>query len=389
MSGYRYTPEEEKEYAGAKAKGMNPALVVPNATQPSGMMAGLDNAVAATMAANANNAGTGDDDASKVAGVTSGVENGSADGASGASGAPVDNLSFFTDYIKKVGYTEDDRIADEKRKNAARWITAAQALGDSIGALGNVYWAGQGANAQQVAPGAAAAGAATYQLAQDIRNAQQKAAEAELAATAKRYDMEWQRKMHEDNLALKRDEMRQSAEQFDKTYQAGREDASWEKEYKKQTLELEREIAQSTKEQKTKALELEFNKLALDRKKYNAATGNVELYFDGQKMSMPYNFVEKNVPNIYGMIPADLRAKYESVVTKDHTGTSTRPISPNAETMMAAITEYSHLPAVSNALRALAGLEPLSQEEVDRRNAAAAEAQADGKGKPKKANPMG
>jgi hypothetical protein len=274
-----------------------------------------------------------------------------------------------------VGYTEDDRIADEKRKNAARWITAAQALGDSIGALGNVYWAGQGANAQQVAPGAAAAGAATYQLAQDIRNAQQKAAEAELAATAKRYDMEWQRKMHEDNLAIELDKMRQSAEQFDKTYQAGREDASWEKEYKKQTLELEREIAQSTKEQKTKALELEYNKLALDKKKYNAATDNVEFYFDGQKMSMPYNFVEKNVPNIYGMIPADLRAKYESIVTKDRTGTSTRSISPNAETMMAAITENSHLPVVSNALRALAGLDPLSQEEVDRRT--------------KKPNPMG
>ena len=386
MSGYRYTPEEEKEYAGAKAKGMNPSLVVPNATQPSGMMAGLDNAVAATMAANANNAGTGND-ASKVAGVTSGVENGSADG--GTSSAPVDNLSFFTDYIKKVGYTEDDRIADEKRKKAARWITAAQALGDSIGALGNVYWAGQGANAQQVAPGAAAAGAATYQLAQDIRNAQQKAAEAELAATAKRYDMEWQRKVHEDNLALELDKMRQSAEQFDKTYQAGREDASWGKEYKKQTLELEREIAKSTEERQKKALELEYNKHALDKKKYNAATGKVEFYFDGQKMSMPYNFVEKNVPNIYGKIPAELRAKYESVVTKDHTGTSTRPIAPNAEMMMAAITEYSHLPEVSNALRALAGLEPLSQEEVDRRNAAASEAQADGKGKPKKANPMG
>ena len=381
MSGYRHTPEEEKEYAGAKAKGMNPALVVPNATQPSGMMAGLDNAVAATMAANANNAGTVDD-ASKVAGSTSGVENGSADG--GTSSAPVDNLSFFTDYIKKVGYTEDDRIADEKRKKAAQWITAAQALGDSIGALANVHWAGKGANAQQVAPGAAAAGAATYQLAQDIRSAQQKAAEAELAATAKRYNMEWQRKMHEDNLNLKRDEMKQSAEQWAKTYQADREDATWEKDYKEQTLALEKEIAESTEEHKAKTLELEFNKLALDRKKYNAATGNVEFYFDGQKMSMPYNFVEKNVPFIYGLIPAEERAKYESVVTRDHTGTSTKPTAPNAEMMMAAITEYSHLPAVSNALRSLAGLEPLSQEEVDRRNAA-----AEAKGKTKKENPMG
>lgn len=364
MSGYRHTPEEEKEYAGAKVKGMDPALVDATASRPSGKMAGLDNAVAATMAANANNDGTGDD-ASKVAGGTSGVENGSADG--GTSSAPVDNLSFFTDYIKKVGYTEDDRIADEKRKNAARWITAAQALGDSIGALGNVYWTGKGANAQQVAPGAAAAGAATYQLAQDIRSAQQKAAEAELAATAKRYDMEWQRKMHEDNLAIELDKIRQSAEQFDKTYQAGREDATWEKEYKKQTLEQEREIAKSTEEHKKKALELEYNKHALDKKKYNATTGNVDFYFDGQKMSMPYNFEDK-VPNIYGLIPEDIRAKYEIIVTKDHTGTSTRPISPNAETMMAAITENSHLPVVSNALRALAGLELLSQEEVAKRN---------------------
>lgn len=370
MSGYRYTPEEEKEYAGAKAKGMNPALVVPNATQPSGMMAGLDNAVAATMAANANNAGTGND-ASKVASGASGVENGGADGASGASSAPVDNLSFLTDYIKKVGYTEDDRIADEKRKNAARWITAAQALGDSIGALGNVYWTGRGANAQQVAPGAAAAGAATYQLAQDIRSAQQKAAEAELAATAKRYDMEWQRKMHEDDLNLERDKMRQSAEQFDKTYQAGREDASWEKEYKKQTLALEREIAQSTKEQKTKALELEFNKLALDKTKYKDATQTRDFYFDGVKMTMPYTFAtEEGIANVYGLIPSELRKKYEERATTAgiSVNNKTQTAYPDKETMMAAITEYSDYPAVSNALRELAGIEPLNAEELAKRN---------------------
>lgn len=106
----------------------------------------------------------------------------------------------FNDYVNSI-YGEDQRIADEKKKKAAKWITAAQMLGDSIGALGNVYWAGKGANAQKFEPGAPKAAAATYQMEQDIRNAREKAAKAKLDATLKMHELKMQEKQQNiDNI---------------------------------------------------------------------------------------------------------------------------------------------------------------------------------------------
>ena len=108
----------------------------------------------------------------------------------------------FNDYVNSI-YGEDQRIADEKRKKAAKWITAAQMLGDSIGALGNVYWTGKGANAQKFEAGAPKAAAATYQMEQDIRNASEKAAKAKLDATLKMHELKMQEKQQNIDNTIK------------------------------------------------------------------------------------------------------------------------------------------------------------------------------------------
>ena len=106
----------------------------------------------------------------------------------------------FSDYVNSI-YSQSDYEADEKRKKAAKWITAAQMLGDSIAALGNSYFAAKGANAMKVDPGAQKAAAATSQLEQDIRTAREKAAKAKLDATLKMHELKMQEKQQNiDNI---------------------------------------------------------------------------------------------------------------------------------------------------------------------------------------------
>lgn len=106
----------------------------------------------------------------------------------------------FSDYVNSI-YSQSDYEADEKRKKAAKWITAAQMLGDSIAALGNSYFTAKGANAMKVDQGAQKAAAATSQLEQDIRTAREKAAKAKLDATLKMHELKMQEKQQNiDNI---------------------------------------------------------------------------------------------------------------------------------------------------------------------------------------------
>lgn len=105
----------------------------------------------------------------------------------------------FSDYVNSI-YSQSDYEADEKRKKAAPWVTAAQILGDSLAALGNVYWTGKGAAPQQLSPGTGKAAAATHQLEQDIRNAREKAAKAKVDATLQMFKMKMDEKRYADEL---------------------------------------------------------------------------------------------------------------------------------------------------------------------------------------------
>jgi hypothetical protein len=105
----------------------------------------------------------------------------------------------FSDYVNSL-YSQSDYEADEKRKKAAQWVTAAQILGDSLAALGNVYWTGKGAAPQQLSPGTGKAAAATHQLEQDIRNAREKAAKAKVDATLQMFKMKMDEKRYADEL---------------------------------------------------------------------------------------------------------------------------------------------------------------------------------------------
>ena len=290
--------------------------------------------------------------------VKTAAEPQSADGESGteSSQASTSEPDWYSEYVKSL-YSEDDRIADEKKKKAAQWIVAAQMLGDSIGALSNVYWTGKGANAMKFEPGAAKAAAAAYNLDQDIRNAREKATKAKMDATLAKYKQEWEEQKHKDSLAMQNRQLDQQQRHWQATYDAERQDATNEHALKNSQLELQKTIATNNANKDAAANALAVKKYNLDAMKYSDAKKDVPFYFDGQLMSMPYTFAtDKGIANIYGLIPEEYRRKYEGSTTGGEyslDGGTTRRVKPDAETMMAAVSEYSHIPEVANALREL------------------------------------
>ena len=150
------------------------------------------------------------------------------------------------DYVKLVNdmWAKEDEEAAKKRQKAAKWITAAQMLGDSIAALGNSYFTAKGANAMTLNPGAPKAAAATYQLEHDIRNARDKAAKAQYDATLKKYEMEMRKadsdraqanadRAHEENVRQFNERMaKEEQSRQDKLAEDARKQSNWEKEHK-------------------------------------------------------------------------------------------------------------------------------------------------------------
>ena len=269
-----------------------------------------------------------------------------------------DKQETLADYYAKLAqsiYGDADRERDEKKKKAAQWITAAQMLGDSLSALGNSIAVRGGANNMGTSQGAQKAAEATYKLNEDIRNAREKAARAELEGKIAQYKDAWERKKHEDAMEMSNKKLKQDAEQFDRTMG-----------FKDKQLLIEKAISEAKIDNDKAALALKSKEYNLENLKYSNQTQSRDYYFDGLKMTMPHNFNDKtSVANIYGLIPQEYRGKYEKRAAQDKYGIeTTSTYYPDIETMMTAITEYSDYPSVSNALRAKAGLEPLTNEEI-------------------------
>ena len=257
---------------------------------------------------------------------------------------------MFSDYINSL-YSQSDYEADEKRKKAAQWVTAAQTLGDSLAALGNVYWTGKGAAPQQLSPGAGKAAAATYQLEQDIRNAREKAAKAKMDATLKKYEMEMQKekdakadKRYKEQQAETKAYREQQQRNWDKQFAANeqsrldalarqaKEDEKWEKTYK---LQQDRENRLNKDENKPEMFLLDEGWVSVPKKKWN----------------------DTEVAAVYAKIPAEIRESIEKVVTDEGYGkTTSKSIKPTPQQMRQWIGEYKHLPEVANAIRRLAGV---------------------------------
>lgn len=193
------------------------------------------------------------------------------------------------DYLDSIWSKEDEEAA-EKKKKAAKWITAAQMLGDSIAALGNSYFTAKGANAMKVEPGAQKAAAATSQLEQDIRNAREKAAKAKYDATLKKYEMEMEKTKADRAQANADREHKLAVDKFN--YQK-------EKDARTEASIMDRWMKEFEVSKKT--AEANLQKTLKDNLPYRFDTG------DGF-IDIPKEFVnEQTIGAIFDLLPAEIK----------------------------------------------------------------------------------
>lgn len=266
--------------------------------------------------------------------------------------AEKDPLSFLTDYAKSL-YSEDDRIADEKKKKAAQWILAAQMLGDSIGALSNVYWTGKGANAQKFEPGAQKAAAATYQMDQDIRNAREKAAKAQMDAALKKYEMEMQRERE------KKADERYNAEQAENKRRYDNE-AAYRRERDAIVDAREKELMEFRRQQE--------NRIAKSSRGASTSTKDVEpIEFtlgDGETIGID-KFNKDKLNRLYRSLPEDVRSAIENEEVYSNNGLSmgTKKRKVTDDDRLQAIYDNLDNPEVANAIRKMGGMPIKAKEE--------------------------
>ena len=262
----------------------------------------------------------------------------------------------FNNYVNSI-YGEDQRIADEKRKKAAKWITAAQMLGDSIGALGNVYWTGKGANAQKFEPGAPKAAAATYQMEQDIRNAREKAAKAKMDATLKMYELEMQRQ-----------DKKQAQENWQKTFDANEAHrAQQQKNFETTEARLSEQARLNAENEKIRIDIARQNaniqlKNALDKNKPYPMAVNGEIF------EIPIKKVnEQIIGSIFAKLPEEVRMSAGQPIYGE--GLGGNPIikgykNPSLADMLAAIGTYGNEETAKEIMK-LAGVTIDEVEEVN------------------------
>lgn len=302
MGDKKLTPEEIARRDALKT--VTPAAV--QAHNDAVGTATLDNAVAAAQGAATNTEVTpvgnvggsaGDVDAAEKEATVVATKGNAADGTS--VGSVKTGADFMSKYIDDLGYTEEQKRADERRRKAAQWVTVAQMLGDSLGALGNVINVGHGAVSQTMEPGALKAGAATYQLDQDIRAAQEKARKAQYDAILKKYEMEWEKEKADRaqanadrayELQLKNfnaDEAWRAQQQKNYEAETSTKNEQWQKEY---------ELRKNT-------VTAELNKMERENKPFRFNAGN-------EYVDIPREYInEQSVGAIFQMLPDDIKAK--------------------------------------------------------------------------------
>lgn len=263
-----------------------------------------------------------------------------------------DPLAFLTQLASQ--YSDEDRKADEKRKKAAQWILAAQMLGDSIGALSNVYWTGKGANAMKFEPGAQKAATATYQLEKDIREAREKAAKAQYDATLKKYELEMQRQ-----------DKKQAQENWQKTFDANEAyRAQQQKNFEKTEARLAEQARLNAENEKIRIDIAKQNaniqlKNALDKNKPYPMAVNGEIY------EIPIKKVnEQIIGSIFAKLPEDVRMSAGSPRYGKDSMNNTVIVgynNPSLADMLAAIGTYGNEETAKEIMR-LAGVKV---EEVD------------------------
>lgn len=237
-------------------------------------------------------------------------------------------------------YSPADYEADEKKKKAAQWITAAQMLGDSLTALGNSYFTAKGANNMGASQGAAKAAAATYQLEQDIRNAREKAAKAKMEMTMKA----WERKFRED-------EAKRAQGNADRIY-----------ELQKNQFELQKQKDETTRNDAMTKWQKEFNlfKKTTEANLEKVYKENKPYRFDAgdSYVDIPREYVnEQSIGAIFDLLPEDIKSQAgRPKYGRDMLGNTVVAgyEHPDLKGMLAAIGMGMDNPKVSKAIKALA-----------------------------------
>lgn len=255
-----------------------------------------------------------------------------------------DPLKFLTDMANNL-WTKEDEEAAAKRQKAAQWVTAAQMLGDSIGALSNVYWTGKGANAMKFEPGAPKAAAATYQTEQDIRNAREKAAKAQYDATLKKYAMEMQREREKKADERYASEQAESKRRYDEGMAYRRERDAIEDAREKELMEFRRQ---------------QENRIAKSSQGASTSTKDVEpIEFtlgDGETIGID-KFNKDKLYILYRSLPEDVRYAVENEeVYSEGVSMGTKKRKVTDDDLLRAIYENLDNPDVADAIRRLAGV---------------------------------
>lgn len=272
---------------------------------------------------------------------------------------PNDPLKFLTGMTNL--WTKEDEEAAAKRKKAAQWILAAQMLGDSIGALSNVYWTGKGANAMKFEPGAQKAAAATYQLEQDIREAREKALKAQYDATLKKYELEME-KNKADRAQADADRKHEETVRHNKAVEGisrlGAENAANSHDVAMYNAETSR-LNAGTAARNASVNEAEERRKA---EQYNKQHGDRKFLIGDQWVTIPKDKWEGVVGSIYNSLPEEVRKVYETQVTDELGIKKETRKAPTIAVMDAAVRQYAQDPVVMEAILKAAGM---IAEEVD------------------------
>lgn len=258
------------------------------------------------------------------------------------------------DYLDSIWSKEDEEAAKKKQK-AAQWVTAAQMLGDSIGALSNVYWTGKGANAMKFEPGAQKAATATYQLEKDIREAREKATKAQYDATLKKYQLEMDKakadrekadadRRHEETVRHNKateDISRLSAENAAKSANTAMYNAETSR---MNAATASRNASVNEAEERRKA------------EQYNKQHGDRKFLIGDQWVNIPKDRWEGVVGSIYNSLPEEVRKVYETQVTDELGIRKETRKAPTIAVMDAAVRQYAQDPVVMDAILKAAGV---------------------------------
>lgn len=257
---------------------------------------------------------------------------------------------WYKDYAKKVA---EDEEALKKKQKAARWITAAQMLGDSIAALGNSWATASGANAMALTPGAGKAGEATSQIEQDIRAARDRANKAQMDYAMNRY------KMAVDNqkAAMEREQMKQAQ-------------ANWLKEYNLK-LSTENRLEKSA----DASAQNELARIEIERQKANVALKQAQdknkpypMSVNGEIVELPINKInDQIVGSIFAKLPKEVRESAgQPVYGKDDYGETVLKgyKNPSLADMLAAIGTYGNEETTKEIMK-LAGVKVEEVEKVE------------------------